>query len=74
MPHFNLQEEILAISNPIDLPLYSFSNELDLESLDAKEVDQALESMSVRKRTMCMIRSPYALSSVRCGRIGGTEL
>ncbi|KAJ9119100.1 hypothetical protein QFC22_003591 [Naganishia vaughanmartiniae] len=44
MPHFNLQEEILAISNPIDLPLYSISNELDLESLDAKEVDQALES------------------------------
>lgn len=46
MPHFNLQEEILAISNPIDLPLYSISNELDLDTLDAKEVDQALESRS----------------------------
>ncbi|KAJ9103245.1 hypothetical protein QFC21_002668 [Naganishia friedmannii] len=44
MPHFNLQEETLAISNPVDLPLYSISNELDVESLDAKEVDHALES------------------------------
>ena len=44
MPHFNLQEEVLAISNPADLSLYSIANELDLESLSAKEVDDALES------------------------------
>lgn len=44
MPHFNLQEEVLAISNPADLSLYSIANELDLESLTAREVDDALES------------------------------
>jgi hypothetical protein len=44
MPHFNLQEEVLAISNPADLSLYSITNELDLESLSAREVDDALES------------------------------
>lgn len=44
MPHFNLQEEVLAISNPADLSLYSIANELDLESLSAREVDDALES------------------------------
>ncbi|GHJ88861.1 hypothetical protein NliqN6_5263 [Naganishia liquefaciens] len=43
MPHFSLQEEVLAISNPADLSLYSIANELDLESLSAKEVDDALE-------------------------------
>lgn len=46
MPQFNLQEEVIAISNPADLSLYSIDNELDLDSLSAKEVDDALESES----------------------------
>jgi hypothetical protein len=46
MPQFNLQEEVIAISNPADLSLYSIENELDLDSLSAREVDDALESES----------------------------
>lgn len=44
MPQFNLQEEIIAISNPADLSLYPITNELDLDNLSAREVDDALES------------------------------
>lgn len=55
MPQFNLQEEVIAISNPADLPLYSIENELDLDSLSAREVDDVLESelTVVSRKELC---------------------
>lgn len=55
MPQFNLQEEVIAISNPADLSLYSIENELDLDSLSAKEVDDALESESTSGSRLVML-------------------